>query len=249
MRTPSRIARKTPIVTVTDQPAPGPDAGARSRAVRARGPVGYCRAVRRAAHRRAQDLVRRCWRNWWCRTTTARTEARTSSSHGRRPESRHDNRGDAADLGHDRGDRQCVDHLPQLTDLVAFGPVAIVWVRLIRGSQWHRAGAACAPRAGEMMEFRGAMPPRAGGFVVCLECAFVTGIGVEAAAYPARHRAEPAHEPATATTMPFHVENPRQSSRERPTSPIPRLPGDSITARPAQVITPRPDFGRHGECA
>lgn len=58
-----------------------------------------------------------------------------------------------------------------------------VWVRLVRGSQWHCAGAPCAPGSGELTRFAGTYAPRAGGFVVCLECGYLAGIGAEAAAY------------------------------------------------------------------
>jgi len=88
------------------------------------------------------------------------------------------------DVGADRGVDQCGDlHLLMPDPPVGLEPGRLEWVRLRRGSQWHRAGSRCAARSRDVVLFRGAVPPRDGGYVVCLECAQLAGCGEQAAAY------------------------------------------------------------------
>ena len=130
--------------------------------------------------------MQQAWWRWWRRCGPARIAACKGRSGARRAEEVGRGRGDAVRVGVRRVVDQRVDALRRVSDRGGSPvPGEAVWVRLVRGSQWHCAGAPCAPRSGEFARFAGTYPPRAGGFVVCLECAFFAGIGAEAAAYAA----------------------------------------------------------------
>ena len=126
------------------------------------------------------------------------------------------------------------DGVDDVRVVVFAGPV---WVRLKRGSKWHRAGAVCAARTGAMVEFSGPYPPRDGGYVVCLECAAVSGIAEWAATYvpPAERTAEIPMivEPAAlgSVTRGPRVPAPGRHRVDAPTGEIPRIP-PHITTRP-----------------
>ena len=126
--------------------------------------------------------MQQSWWRWWRRCGSARSAACKGRSGARRAEEVGRGRGDAVRVGVRGPVDQRVDPLRRVSDP---GKSQVseeaVWVRLVRGSQWHRAGAPCAPRSGEFTRFAGMYPPGAGGFVVCLECAYLAGIGAEAA--------------------------------------------------------------------
>lgn len=94
--------------------------------------------------------------------------------------------GDAERVDADRGPADGVDlRLLTSTQPMVEEPSEPVWTRLRRGSQWHRREARCAPRShwADLVYFRGSVAPRAGGYVICLECAQRSGCGEQAAAY------------------------------------------------------------------
>ncbi|GAB2668900.1 hypothetical protein GCM10027271_30730 [Saccharopolyspora gloriosae] len=116
-----------------------------------------------------------------------------------------------------------------------------MWVRLERGSQWHRAGAECGLRSGAVTEFSGVCPPRAGGYVICLDCAFVSGIAEQAAAYVPEQLAErtteipavPSEEFADSGAVvvgPWASVTPGRHRADGPTREIPRVPAHIRTS-------------------
>lgn len=133
-------------------------------------------------HRRRQRL----WR--WSRTRCAATWVRRVFGKEAVGHASVGDAGGARDHGpaHGRGDLRLLTSVPAMPP----EPRGLVWVRLGRGSQWHLAGSCCGPRSREVVVFRGAFPPRDGGFVVCLECAHLSGCGEQAAAYVPPRSAE-----------------------------------------------------------
>ena len=163
---------------------------------------------------------------WWRRCRPARFAARTRSCGRRAEEVGGDGRDDAGGVGVRGGVGQPADALRRVTgpngSACSAAPRGAGWVRLVRGSQWHAAGAPCAPRSGELTWFVGRFPPRAGGFVVCLECAYLAGVGAEAAAYVPAWPAEVASEVAEVM--------PGRHSVDRVTAVFPRASGPEMRA-------------------